>query len=227
MGDAVATLRARGSALRGLWWAGLVLGVTGSVAIAVGAVLPWTRLTVLGVDVALPGVAGLGALSLCCGVLALFWGRRLPLLGVLLGLVALGIGAHAQQETGRAVKGRLLALQQALAPVNDKLTRVGLPPIEPFAWGRPWREFVGPGPLWTFSGGALLAVGSAALFAGARLQRSCPHCGAHWSPARAAPVAFCPACGKPAGPRVSCPACRAPVLPGDRFCAACGGPLSC
>jgi hypothetical protein len=226
MENAAAAWRARTSALQGLWWAGLVLALAGSAAVAVGAVLPWTRFTVFGALVSIPGVAGLGALSLCCGVLALLWARRLPLLGVLLGLVAFGIGAHAQQATGRAVKGRLLGLGQALAPVNDKLLRVGLPPVEPFELGRPWREFVGPGPAWTFWGGAALAVGSAAVFAGGRLRRSCPHCGAHWPPARAGSVAFCPACGKRVGPLACCPACRAAVLPGEKFCAACGVSLS-
>ena len=228
MEGALAARRVRSrTLLRRLSWAGLVLGGAGSIAVAVGAVLPWARFTVLGVDVALPGIAGWGALSLSGALLALFCLRRLPLLAVLLGLLAAGMGAHAQKETGRALKGRLLGLQQALAPVNDKLLRVGLPPVEPFAIGRPWREFVGPGPVWTFWGGAALALGGAALFAGMRLARTCPGCGALWSPERAGSIAFCPACGGRAGSAVtSCPACHAAAELDDRFCASCGVSLA-
>lgn len=206
--------------LRLLRGAGLAASVVGALIVAAGSVLPWARLSVFGLEITQPGVLGLGALSLSAAILALMWGRRFPLLGLILGLFALGVGAHAERETGRAVKGRILHLQVALAPVNDKLIRVGLPPIEPFQMGRPWKEFVGPGPLWTFRGGAILALGSAAIFTGGMLLRSCFRCGARWSPARA--VAFCPACGERVGPLRACPACESPVEPKDRFCAACG-----
>lgn len=213
-------LRRRQGALGALRWAGRIASVAGALAVAVGAVLPWARFSVFGVEITQPGVLGLGALSLSGALLALLWGRRLPLLGLLLGLFALGIGAHAERETGRTIKGRILQLQMALAPVNDKLMRVGLPPVEPFPLGTPWKDFVGPGPRWTFWGGAALMIGSAAVFAGGRLLRSCPHCGARWSAARA--VAFCPACGKRVGPLTACPACESPLEPNDRYCGACG-----
>ena len=208
--------------LRLLRGAGIAASVAGALTVAAGSVLPWARFSVFGVEITQPGVLGLGALSLSGAILALMWGRRFPLLGVLLGLFALGVGAHADRETGREVKGRILHLQFALAPVNDKLMRVGLPPIEPFPLGRPWKDFVGPGPTWTFRGGALLALGSAAIFTGGRLLRSCARCGARWSPARAATIVFCPVRGERSGPLRSCPACDASIEPKDRFCAACG-----
>ena len=207
---------------QGLWRAAVMMSTAGAVAMAVGAVLPWARVPLFGVELDVPGVAGLGALTLFAAFLALVFGRRFPLLAVGLGLTALGIGGQAQQETGRAVKGHLLGLQQALAPVNNNLVRAGLPSIDPFPMGRRWEGFVGPGPLWTFWGGAALAVGAAAMFAGERLGRSCPRCAARWSPARAGAVTFCPACGLRVGPRSACPSCQTPVEPGDTFCAACG-----
>lgn len=219
-------LRKRQTAFAALRIAGGVTAAAGCAAIAYGAVLPWARFTVFGVDLTAPGVTGWGALSLSAALVALVSGRRFPLLGLLLGLLALGIGNQAQRETGRILKGRVLGLQQALVPVNDKLMRVGLPPIEPFPLGRPWRDYLGPGPLWTFWGGTLLAVGSAAIFAGDRLGRSCPRCGAQWRRARAGTVVFCPACGEPVAPLAACPACLAPAEPGDHFCTACGVALS-
>lgn len=48
--------------------------------------------------------------------------------------------------------------------------------------------------------------------------RYCPACGT------SAPGAFCTSCGTAVGAR-SCPQCAAPVLPGARFCGACGGAL--
>ena len=207
---------------RTLWWVGALWSTAGAGAMAVGAVLPWARVPLFGVELDVPGVAGLGALTLFAAFLALVFGRRAPLLAVALGLTALAIGAQAQQETGRAVKGHLLGLQQALAPVNNNLARAGLPTVDPFPMGRPWEEFVGPGPLWTFWGGTALAVGAAVMVAGERLGRSCPRCAARWSPARAGTVTFCPACGLRIGPRSACPSCQAPVEPGDIFCAACG-----
>ncbi len=215
---------ARQKGLRALRRAGWVWYVAGAAAVLVGSVLAWVRFSVFGVEFSLPGVAGWGALTASCALLSLIGGRRFPLLGVLVGLLAMGIGSRAQQETGRAVRGRVLALTQALAPVNDKLMRVGLPPIEPFPLGQRWADHVGPGPLWTFWGGAALAVGAAAAFCGERLGRTCGRCGARWSPARM--VVFCPACGERAGPLIACPACQSPLEPSDHFCAVCGSAAS-
>lgn len=218
--------RRRPVALRRLRLAGLILGGAGAAAVAVGAVLPWTRFGIFGTEFSIPGVMGWGALTLAAALAALVVGRRAPLLAVAVGMLALGVGAQAQRETGRAVKGRVLELQRSFDNVNSRLMQVGLPPIEPFERGRLWRDFVGPGPLWTFWGGAALAVGAAAVFAGERLGRSCPRCGITWSAIRAGRVTFCPACGIRLGPITQCRACGGSVEPKDTFCATCGASLS-
>jgi hypothetical protein len=218
----------RQSVLVGVERTGWAAGVCGAITAAVGSVLPWTRFDVFGVDVRVPGVAGWGALTLAAAVVAVmaaFRARRLSLVGVLLGLFILAVAAQARAEGGRAVKARLLALTQALAPVNDRLLRVGLPPVEPFRLGQRWSDLVGPGPAWTAAGGALLALGSCGRFAAGRLRRSCFRCGASWSPARAGAVTFCPACAARVGPLTACPACRGPVEPRDTFCVRCAAPL--
>lgn len=216
--------RRRTRGLNGLRWAGMALLFSGGIATAVGAVLPWAQFMVFGVSFVIPGVMGMGALTLVAAAAALLYGRRFPLAAVLAGLCAVGIGLTAKQETGRAIKQRLLGLDRALLPVNDKLMRAGLPPIEPFPFTRR-DDHLGPGPQWTLWGGAAIAIGAAGLFSGARLLRSCPRCAATWSPTRIGQVTFCPGCGFRVGPLVACPACRAEVEADDRFCAACAASL--
>ena len=209
--------------------AALAVLIAGALTVAWGAVLPWARLTIFGVAMNVPGVAGWGALTVFAAFVALVFGRRYPLVAVACGLLALGLGAQAHKETGRALRLRTLALEQSLAPVNDRLMRIGLPPVEPFPPGQRRADLLGPGPLWTAWGGAVLALGAALRFAAVRSGGSCPRCHAAWRIAErdgeAARIAFCPSCGERVGPRVVCPACRAPVLDADAFCAACGTAL--
>lgn len=203
---------------------GLIVGGAGALIVAAGAVLPWTQFTVFGIDLFIPGVVGFGAATLAGAVLTLMRGRRWPIIGVLVGLLAIGIGRTAQQETGRAVQGRILGLKQSLGPVNDKLLRVGIPPIEPFPLGRRWADYIGPGPTWTINGGAILTVGSLALLLARGLPSWCPNCRRAWGKDRV--VAFCPHCGVAVGPPIVCRACHNPLEPGDRFCVACATPAA-
>ncbi len=201
--------------------AGALAGVAGALAVAAGGVLPWARLTVFGVVFGVPGVFGLGALTLSAALLALLAGRRFPLLAVVCGLLALGLGLHAQRETGKALRKRTLALESALWPVNDRLIRAGLSPVEPFPPGQRRADLVGPGPDWTLWGGAVLALGGLTRFAAQRLACQCPRCKRGWPAARRDRVTFCPACGERVGPFVRCPSCAEPVALGDVFCGVC------
>lgn len=212
---------ARRRGLRLVQAAGALAGVAGALAIAVGGVLPWARLTVFGTTFGVPGVFGLGALTLSAALLALPLGRRFPLLAALCGLLALSLGLHAQRETGKALRKRTLALESALWPVNDRLMRAGLPPVEPFPPGQRRADLIGPGPAWTLWGGAALALGGMTRFAALRLACRCSRCKRTWSAARQDRVTFCPACGERVGPFVRCPSCAEPVAPNDAFCGVC------
>lgn len=205
--------------------AGALAGLGGALAIAVGGVLPWARLTVFGVVFGVPGVFGLGALTLSAALLVLLRGRHFPLLAVLCGLLALGLGQHAQRETGKALRKRTLALESALWPVNDRLMRAGLPPVEPFPPGQRRADLVGPGPVWTLWGGAALALGGMTRLAAQRFACRCPRCKRGWPAARQDRVTFCPACGERVGPFVRCPSCAEPVAPHDAFCGVCRAAL--
>lgn len=217
--------QARRTGLRAARTIGALAAGAGALAIAWGAVLPWARLTVFGATYTLPGVFGLGALTLAGACLALVALRRFALVAAACGLLALVVGTHAQRETGRALKGRLLGLAQTLAPVNDRLMRAGLPPVEPFPLGQRWSDLVGPGPLWTVCGGAALLLGAGGRWASERTGCRCSRCGKGWPFARDARVTFCPRCGERVGAFVRCPVCRENVAPGDAFCAVCQAPL--
>jgi len=204
---------------------GIAAALTGAGALIVliGAVLPWAHFTLLGVAVAVPGILSIaGCVTAALGLIALagtFW--RWPLVGVLLGVTALGIGGYAVSEAGRGVIGHLLAANNALAPVNARLAQAGLPAIEPFGGSiGPRRSYVGPGPLWVFWGGGAVALGSAMRFAIARLDRTCSACGQLWQADRE--VGFCPLCGTLQDDQNHCRSCGQPLAPGDRFCTRCG-----
>jgi hypothetical protein len=199
---------------------GLTLRVLGALAVLVGSVLPWAKLTIFGVDLSLPGVAGLGAVTATLGLMALILPRALPLLGVALGLACLLIGGQTQRSVGRTILHYVLAIETRLAPVNAKLARVAIPPIEPFEGIGPAARYVGPGALWTAWGGAALALGGALQFAGGRLGRTCVSCGTVWPPDRL--LNYCPRCGVFAATVPLCSACHEPLWSGDRFCGHCG-----
>jgi len=202
---------------------GLTLRVTGALAVLVGSVLPWAKLTVFGVDLSLPCVAGWGAVTASLALMALVRPRALPLLGVALGLIYLAVGGQARQGVGRKVLQYVLLVETRLAPVNDKLARVALPPIEPFDGFGPAGRYVGPGPLWTVWGGAALALGADLQFAGGRLGRTCAACGVLWPTDRI--IQYCPRCGALAAAGPLCSSCHSPLWRKDRFCAHCGAPV--
>lgn len=200
--------------------AGLILAGGGGLAVIVGGVLPWARFVVFGVPVALPGVAVGGALAAMLGVLGFVNARR-PLLAMLLGIACFIIGGMAQREVGQTVRRQILRAELTLAPMNDRLAQVALPPLEPFQGIGSADSYVGPGPLWTLFGGAGLALGGVLRFAGGRQARQCLSCGLVWSAGRE--VHFCPRCGtSAAAPGAGCPACHRPLAPGDSFCVHCG-----
>lgn len=207
-----------------LRWTGAALTLGGALASIAGGILPWARFTLLGMVVGIPGALEWGAVTTGIGLLVLSVNglrRRLPLLVMILGLVGFGIGLQAQKETGRLMRGRLLSLENSLAPVNARLAQVTLPPIEPFGPGIGRSgDYLGPGPLWTIWGGAALALGGTLSFTGGRLGRSCGYCGCLWKTGRV--VRFCPSCGKPTQKTDLCIQCRSPLEGKDRFCAACG-----
>jgi hypothetical protein len=207
-----------------LRWAGMLFTIGGALSLIVGGILPWARFQILGTNINIPGAVEWGAVTIVLGLLVLSVNglrRRLPLLVMVLGFVALGIGVRAQEETGKQVRGRLLALENSLAPVNARLAQVALPPIEPFGpgLGRS-RDYLGPGPLWTIVGGVGLALGGTLSFTGGRLSRSCRSCGVLWRTGRV--ILFCPSCGASTVKTDLCTGCKSPLEGKDRFCASCG-----
>lgn len=212
------------SVLIWLGWAGAVLTFGGALSLIVGGILPWARFQILGTEIGIPGAVEWGAVTIVVGLLVLSvtgLRRRLPLLVMVLGLVGLVIGMRAQEETGKHVRGRLLAVENSIAPVNARLAQVALPPIEPFGPGLGRSgDYLGPGPLWTVVGGACLALGGTLSFTGERLGRSCRRCGVLWRTGRT--VLFCPSCGTSTGRTDACIRCLSSLESGDRFCASCG-----
>ena len=207
-----------------LRWIGAAFTFAGALALVVGGILPWARFTLLGMEVGIPGVLEWGAVTMGIGLLVLSvqgLRRRLPLLVLVLGFAGLGIGMQAQKEAGKVLRGRLLALENGLAPVNARLAQVTLPPIEPFgpSIGRS-RDYLGPGPAWTIWGGVGLALGGTLGFVGGRLGRSCRSCGFTWRSGRI--VHFCPSCGTSTGNDILCTRCQSPLEGRDRFCVSCG-----
>jgi hypothetical protein len=207
-----------------LGWTGAALTFGGALSLIAGGVLPWARFQLLGMEIGIPGVMEWGAVTIVVGLLVLSASglrRRLPLLVMVLGLAAMSIGMRAQEETGRNLRGRLLALENAIAPVNARLAQVALPPIELFGPGLGRSgDYQGPGSLWTVIGGACLALGGTLSFVGGRLGRSCLSCGTLWRTGRV--VLFCPSCGTSAGGPRLCALCKSPIETKDRFCVSCG-----
>src|SRR5688572_28182886 len=111
---------------RPLWlqWIGTVLTFAGALFLIVGGVLPWARFRLLGTEISIPGVVEWGAVTIVVGILVLSAAglrRRLPLFVMLLGFMSFIIGIRAHEETGKLVRGRMLGLENRLAPVNARL----------------------------------------------------------------------------------------------------------
>lgn len=215
----------RRTASRLLAWGGVVVAALGIVGVFVGAALPWARFTVFGVPVVWPGIATLwGGIAFSCAALALPRLRVWPLLAIFAGLICVWAGTQGRTSVGRTVARQVLQIQLALAPVNEKLAQVTLPPIEPFASLGPAEAYTGPGGTWTGWGGTALVLGGMLAFAGGRLGRTCAHCRALWPKNRLPELRFCPRCGTdadPTGPPL-CMGCRRPLFRGDLYCVRCG-----
>jgi hypothetical protein len=194
----------------------MVLGACGALLVLVGAALPWARFTVFGLDIGLPG--GLwprGAASVGLAMVSVLTLRRVPWLAAVVALGCLITTWQARAAAPREVIRRTLEMEQALAPINDKLARITVPPIEPFGG-------VGRARDRTEVGGTVALLGGALLVTGAILRLTperCRGCRARWrSPAQR----FCPACGQAriAGPH--CAHCGEPQRTGEMFCPMCG-----
>ena len=96
-------------------------------------------------------------------------------------------------SVGKSVARQVLQIQLALAPVNEKLAQVTLPPIEPFASLGPADSYTGSGGSWVIGGGTALTFGGALIFAGGRVGRTCAHCRALWPKKPPARTALLPA----------------------------------
>ncbi|MBC7807249.1 MAG: hypothetical protein H7145_14000 [Akkermansiaceae bacterium] len=218
------SFRTLGRVTTGFGIAAVLLGAAGLV---VAAALPWATLTVLNTPLYLPGAAlGVGAITAGLGVVAIAqfgFLRRFAWVGVVIGLIAMYIGIRAQSETGKAVVGFLLTVQRRLAPINARLAEVSLPPIEPVGSAIGSRkDHVGSGPGYTTWAGATVAAGSLLLLVGERLRHTCRNCRRAWSAKHGETTPFCPHCGTRTSTDVVCARCAAPILRGERFCAACG-----
>ena len=211
-----------------LRWIGVGLMSAGALLLIVGGILPWAKFHVFGSEIGIPGLTDWGAVTVVIGVLVLsvrLLHRRMPLLVMVLGLAVMFIALQAQKEIGLKVRGRMLLLENAIAPVNARLAQAALPPLEPFGSGiGRAQDYQGPGPTWTFAGGVGLALGGTLAFTGGRLGRSCRRCGALWRTGRL--VLFCPSCGTSTGRADICRQCRSPLEKRDHHCVSCGTPAA-
>jgi hypothetical protein len=196
----------------------------GGVAIVGGALWPWVQFPVLGVVLRVPGVAFAGgAAAAAVGAIILSGAaRRWPAIGAACGLAALAIGTFLGPTAVRSVYGRILDVDQGLAPLNGRLAQVNLPTIEPFGDAFGLRsQIAGAGAEVVAIGGAAAAAGGGVAVVFDLLARTCGGCGLRW-PARRH-VTFCPRCGEAADPsRRRCPRCARFLRRGDRYCVDCG-----
>ncbi|MGC4046060.1 MAG: hypothetical protein QM758_19895 [Armatimonas sp.] len=195
---------------------GVFMGVLGALLVLVGAALPWARFTVFGLEVSLPG--GLwprGAACVGLAVVAALSLRRLPYLAAALAVACLITAWQARTQAPREVIRRTLEIQQALNPINDKLARITVPPIDPFGGIGSSRDHAGVGSTITLIGGVLLLGGAALRL----MPERCRSCRTPW---RSAAFRFCPTCGiaRTTGPH--CGRCGEPMQKRDSFCTQCG-----
>ena len=195
---------------------GVFLGVLGALTVLVGAALPWARFTIFGLEVSLPG--GLwprGAACVGLAVVAALSLRRLPYIAAVLALGCVITAWQARTQAPRDVIQRTLEIKQTLAPINDKLARITVPPIEPFGGVGRRSDYMGIGSTITLIGGVLLLAG-----VGLRLSpERCRSCRASW---RSATHRFCPACGVARISRPHCGRCGEPLNKLFKFCPQCG-----
>lgn len=205
-----------------LQFLGRSIGIVGAGIVAIGGAMPWVLLTVFDIPLSLPGIVqwwGMATVGLA--VLALTWSRNFPWLWLALGLLCMLAGQEAQRTVGREVISFKLRVSRALAPTNDKLAQVALPPIEPFpAIGRA-QDHLGPGPIWTIWGGVGLMLGGGFQLLGGRLRRTCGTCRTVWSGKRDEPM-YCPNCGTVTSTDPHCISCHRRLERNDHFCPTCG-----
>ena len=204
-----------------LRWLGLSVGVFGGAAALIGAVLPWAMVTAFGVPLSLPGVLTWGAVSGLFALIGLLTLRSAPLVACLAGAFCVVLSFSLRDTAAREMQARVIRVERAIAPLNERMAQIALSPIEPFSGIGPAARYRGPGPLWCLWGGAGLMAGAGIAFAGENLRRRCVSCGFLASAHRA--LRYCPNCGAQCIALPLCPHCHAPLDKRDRFCGACGG----
>jgi len=226
------TRRGARSLLAGLAARSLGRGLTvaGGLLLVAGAFLPWAYVPVGRMRLPLPGVLGLGGVTLLLGLWLALRPRLQPLIALPLALaVALWVPL-AGDELAHQVRGGLISLQLWLAPVNRLLEQFRISGIEVVDLGQPRAAYLGPGLAVTAWGAGVAALGSLVrlFIAGEGPPRLQDRLAPHRCPACAVPIPrarsarFCPTCGASLGGPPLCPACHTPAEPNDRFCAACG-----
>ncbi len=173
------------------------LGMLGAGVVVIGAFLPWARLALFGLEIGLPGalwIVGAGCVALA--LLGLGALGRAPWLACACGLGCLILATQGRVSAPREVIRRKLDLQQRLAPLNDRLARIAVPPLEPFEGIGRAADHAGPGSLIALLGSVLLIAGSAlralSLRSTRELPRFCTRCGTPRDPADA----YCGGCGR-------------------------------
>jgi hypothetical protein len=160
------------------------LGMLGAGGVLVGALLPWARLAIFGLEIGLPGVLWLlGAGCIALALIGLGMLARLPWLACACGALCLVLSMQGRAQAPREIVRRKLDIQQQLVPLNDKLARIAVPPLEPFASVGRASDHAGPGAALSLLGSALLTFGGALRAWGRRSGRSSPR--------------FCTRCGTP------------------------------
>jgi Double zinc ribbon len=210
------------------------LTAAGGLLLVAGAFLPWAYIPVGRMELPLPGVLGLGGLSLLVGLLFALRPGLQPLAALPIAVAVALLVPVAGDSLGRHVRGGLIALQLWLGPVNRLLEQFHISGIDVVDLARGRASYLGPGLAVTAWGACSAALGSLfRLFTAGEgpsaLQdrlapRRCPSCAVPIPRVRLA--LFCPRCGASLGGPPLCPACRTPAEPDDRFCAACGTPIA-
>jgi Double zinc ribbon len=212
---------------------GRALVTAGGLLLVAGAFLPWAYVPIGRMSLPLPGILGLGGLSLLVGLLFALRPRLHPLVALAVSLAVAVLVPMAGDALARQVRGGLIAFQVWLGPLNRLLDQFHIAGIDVVDLARPRASYLGPGLAVTAWGAGAAALGSLVrLFTAgegpAALQdrvapRRCPACAIPVP--RARPAHFCPRCGASLGGPPLCPACRTPAEPADHFCTACGVPI--
>jgi hypothetical protein len=204
--------------MRAAWTFGF-LGGAGALVALVGTVLPWAQLEILGLALRLPGALWpMGIVSLGVALLGLVSLGRAPALACVLGLLCVGAAWQGRAWAPREIVRRKSVVVQSLAPINDRLARIAVPPIEPFGSIGRSADHQGIGGDVTLLGGLALFLGGLGRTLALRNAGRCGNCGNPWRNG----ARFCVHCGNSRTSEPSCTRCGEPLQTMDAFCSACG-----